>query len=310
MNDRQSNHDFPDGTGFSGSTLERDLKARALSILRAVQSPETNLPTLPAVAVEISRLTQDETSSATDLERLILTDQTLTSKLLSVANSAYYGRRGTVDTVRQAVVLLGFEAVQDLVLGVSLIGLFDPTLQVPGVTMKGLWAHSIAVAAASAALAEAAPKPLARDRAFVAGLLHDIGRPLLLTLFPDYFTEAAAYAQEKRVCWLAAERATLNITHDVLGDTFARASFFPNRLQAGIADHHEPDLSADPVGLDVVVHLADYLVITSTRVGPGDLPPPPLAPGTFARLGLDEDQAVRTVASALANTEAIVDQLL
>jgi putative nucleotidyltransferase with HDIG domain len=310
MTDRPSNHD-PERRGkSSGSILERDLKARALAILRAVQSPETNLPTLPAVAVEISRLTQDETSSAVDLERLIMTDQTLTSKLLAVANSAYYGRRGTVDTVRQAVVLIGFEAVQDLVLGVSLIGLFDPTLQVPGVTMKGLWAHSIGVAAASAALAQRASQPLARDRAFVAGLLHDIGKPLLLTLFPDYFAEVAAYAQEKRVCFLQAERRTINITHDVLGDTFARASFFPTRLQAGIADHHEPDLTADPVGLDVAVHLADYLVIRTIQTGRDALPPPPLAPGAFDRLGLDEDQAAATVAAALDDTDTIVDQLL
>ncbi len=310
MNERQSNHDPQAGGYRSESVLERDLKARALTILRAVQSPETNLPTLPAVAVEISRLTQDETSSAVDLERLIMTDQTLTSKLLGVANSAYYGRRGTVDTVRQAVVLIGFQAVQDLVLGVSIIGLFDPTLQAPGMTMKGLWAHSIGVAAATAALAGSAPEPLARDRAFVAGLLHDIGKPLLLTLFPEYFAEVAACAQEKQVCFLEAERLTINITHDVLGDTFARASFFPPRLQAGIADHHEPDLDAEPVGLDLAVHLADYLVIRSSQGDKDQLPPPPLTPGAFDRLGLDEDRAAETVAAALADIDTIVDQLL
>jgi putative nucleotidyltransferase with HDIG domain len=310
MKQRQSNHDSAARGDATRSVLERDLHERALDILRAVQSPETNLPTLPAVAVEISRLTHSETSSAADMERLIMTDQTLTTKLLSVANSAFYGRRGTVDTVQQAVVLIGFEAVQDLVLGVSVIGLFDPTLQVPGLTMKSLWAHSIAVAAASTALAGLAAAPLPRDRAFVAGLLHDIGKPLLLTLFPDYFAEVAAYAQEKRVPFIEAERRTISITHDVLGDTFTRASFFPVRLQAGIADHHDPDLRAEPVGLDVVVHLADYLVINSNQSGKGELPPPPLRPEAYDRLGLDQELAAETVAQALTDTDAIVDQLL
>lgn len=310
MKERHSDHDSPDRGEPSASFLDRDLKERALGIIRAVQSPETDLPTLPEVAVEISRLTHSETSSASDLERLIVTDQALTTKVLSVANSAYYGRRETVDTIRQAVVLIGFSAVQDLVLGVSVMGLFDSTLQVPGITMKGLWAHSISVAAAAAALAKIAPWAVASDRAFVAGLLHDIGKPLLLTLFPDYFAEAAAYAHEKRVPFLEAERNTIMVTHDVLGDSFARASFFPPRLLAGIGGHHEPDLKAEPPGMDLIVHVSDYLVVRGDQVGGDELPPPPLLPGAMARLGISVDRAAEAVGASLTDTNSIIDTLL
>lgn len=310
MKERHSDQEPPVWGGADHSFVDRDLKDRALTIIRAVQSPDTELPTLPEVAVEVCNLTHSETSSASDLERLIITDQALTTKVLAVANSAYYGRRETVDTIRQAVVLIGFSAVQDLVLGVSVMGLFDPALQVPGMTMKGLWAHSVGVAAAAAALAKIAPWAVGSDRAFIAGLLHDIGKPLLLTLFPEYFAEAAAYAHQNRVPFIEAERKTIMVTHDVLGDTFARASFFPPRLLAGIGGHHDPDLKAKPPGMDLLVHVSDYLVVQADQAGGDELAPPPLLPGAMDRLGLSVDRAAEAVEASLADTDSIVDTLL
>jgi len=280
---------------------------RALRVIRAIEAPQTNLPTLPAVAIEISRLTHSETSSAGDLERLILTDQALAAKVLGVANSAYYGVRETITTIRQAVVLIGLVELQDLVLGVSVIGLFNPKVEAQGVSIKDLWAHSIAVAASAAALAAASPRPLTAENAFTAGLLHDLGKPLLLTLFPDYFAQVVAHARSHTRPFIEAERAIVGVTHDALGDLYTRAAFFPERLQVGIGDHHEPALKADPPGLDVVVHLADGLV---NRLAAGELAPAMLFPEAADRLGLGPDEAEQVVEQALGQTGSVLEALL
>jgi putative nucleotidyltransferase with HDIG domain len=286
------------------------LQSRALRLIRAVESPQANLPTLPSVALEISRMAADDTASARDLERRILTDTALAAKVLGVANSAYYGLRETVTGVRQAVVLMGFREVQNLVLGVSVIGLFNPRLSAAGLSMTDLWAHAVAVAGASAALAAGAPLVATAENAFTAGLLHDLGKPLLLSLFPEDFTRAAMRARQQGCSFFEAEAAVNGVTHDVLGDLFCRASSFPEVILAGVANHHEPDFRAEPAGLDVIVHLADALVVRLEAGWDCGQPPAPFDPRACDRLGLDMEAARQLVQRAAEDTPSIIEALL
>ncbi|MBU0514891.1 MAG: HDOD domain-containing protein, partial [Proteobacteria bacterium] len=116
-----------------------------------------------------------------------------------------------------------------------------------------------------------------------------------------------AHARSNALSFLEAERAVIGLTHDALGDLYTRASFFPERLQVGVGDHHEPALEADPPGLDVVVHLADGLV---NRLAAGELAPAKLFPEAAHRLGLGLEEAEQVVGRALGNTGSILEALL
>ncbi len=304
-NDRDSGREVdesPDGS--------KELESRALRLIRAVESPQADLPTLPTVAIEISQLVRSETSSAQDLERLIMTDPALAARILAVANSAFFGLRETVTSIRQAVVLLGFKEVQNLVLGVSVLRLFNPGLSAAGLSLMDLWMHAVGVAAASATLAERSPRVATAENAFAAGLLHDLGKPLLLSRFPDDFAQAVAYAREQGASFFEAEARVNGVTHDVLGELFCRASSFPEGLLSGVGQHHEPDLAADPIGLDVIVHLADALVVRLRDDWGGGLPPAQIYPEAAARLGLDLETARGIVGRAVAEVDSIIEALM
>jgi putative nucleotidyltransferase with HDIG domain len=289
---------------------QNDLESRALRIIRAVESPQADLPTLPTMAIQISQLVRSDTSSAQDLERLIMTDPALTGNILAVANSAFFGLRETVTSIRQAVVLLGFREIQTLVLGVSVLRMFNRKLSEAGLSMMDLWMHAVGVAAAAAALAAGAPRVAVAEYAFTAGLLHDLGKPLLMSRFPEDFAQAAVYAREQGCSFYEAERRVNGVTHDVLGDLFCRASSFPEDLLAGVGNHHEPDFEAEPAGLDVIVHLADALVVRIGDDWRGGLPPAQMFPEAATRLGLDLETARGFVDRAVADVDSIIEALI
>ena len=153
-----------------------------------------SLPVLPELADHVIRMALEEDVSVAKFSGLIEKDQALTARILSLANSTYYKRSRSIYTVRDAVVLIGFESVRTVALGVSVLGMF-PSVKEAGLDYKDFWRHCMACALYAEAMMESVSSPLSA-KAFCAGLLHDIGKLVLDRSRPDDYARVLQIARE------------------------------------------------------------------------------------------------------------------
>ncbi len=283
--------------------------------LKAVVQKITDLPTLPALFVTLTRLIQDPHTSAEQLGRALSTDMTLVSKVLKLVNSAFYGFPGRIGTVSQAIVILGFSSIRNIVLTTSVMKMWEhPKLQ-KQFDLDGFWRHSLQTAALSKALAMERAIPF-MEELFIAGLLHDIGRIVLSGKLPEDFEKVLDYRARRHVSLLEAEKKVLGLTHAELGAFLAKKWNLPAPLVEIIRCHHAPELadtspgaplSGDASASLAVVRLADAL---SRVVTEGELPPgyvEKVAPGLWEQVGFESlpgggfpDRAREEIGKALA----------
>jgi putative nucleotidyltransferase with HDIG domain len=193
------------------------------------------LAPLPAVALRVLQLAEDQRTSAADLASVIATDQAMTAKLLRLANSAYFAAGREITTVRDAIVLLGMVEIRRLVLTTALMGQFtgDPgTLNV-----AAFWGHALAVGMVAEVMARntglATP-----EEAFTAGILHDIGKLVMVQYLKEHFDAAATFATTKGVPLHRAEAEVFGFDHPMLGRKLAEVWRLPQGLVDAIAHHH------------------------------------------------------------------------
>jgi len=219
-----------------------------------------DLYTLPQTLIEVLRITESPDASAHDLSRIILCDAPITARLLRMANSVIYGRSGKVNTVQQAVVILGFRAVKSVVLSTSVYDVFGKEVGGNALDLTEFWRHSIETAA-TAQLFAAKIGYQPQEEAFVAGLLHDIGLMLMARAFGSGYADLVAHAPVSDD-WPDAERESFGIDHTEAGTIFFTAWKLPQRLIDVISHHH--DILVGPSGptaekLTLLVSLADRI---------------------------------------------------
>jgi signal transduction histidine kinase/HD-like signal output (HDOD) protein len=191
------------------------------------------LPTLPAVAARLLRVTGEDDSSVREVVELLSADPSLTARILRMVHRADLGTSKEINSVERAVVMLGFEAVRHAVLAVSVFQCFahDGKRDEKGgqgghFDREAFWKHSIAVGAAAESLARAATKnggrqPLDAGEAFVCGLLHDLGKVALDTALPKSFDRVAEAAELLRGDIADIERQVIGLDHMVAGKRLA-----------------------------------------------------------------------------------------
>jgi putative nucleotidyltransferase with HDIG domain len=225
------------------------------------------LPTLPTVAVRLLRITSADGAGARDVIELLRNDQSLTARILSIANSAAAGVRGKVTTLDKAVPLIGFSAVRTIVLATSVFECFGsarPDRPGDAFDRPEFWRHALAVGCAARLLARQRPElGVAPEAAFVAGLLHDLGKVALDAVFPKAYDRIAAQADHSRGDVADFERSILGADHTVGGRRLAERWRLPRELQETIWLHH---LAADALPSSVAqpaligaVQLADTI---------------------------------------------------
>ena len=243
-----------------------------------------NLPTLSSVVVELlSCVDQDDIDIAT-LARKVSLDQALAAKTLRFANSSFFGSHSKVTTIQQAISLLGMQSVRHLVTASALAGHF-PEGDCPGFDSRAFWRHSIATAVCCKVLAM--HLHLNQDFAFTAGLLHDIGRLVLVSRFPQQYSAAIAYRASVDCYLLDAERAVLTTDHVAVGQALAAQWNFSEVIQNAISGHHEPD-SFGSGSIASIVHVANSIVQGLDLDGVEDDRVPPVSQSAWDRLGLQE----------------------
>jgi putative nucleotidyltransferase with HDIG domain len=258
---------------------------RSLSKLIASTS---ELASLPSTTVRLLDLLDDATVDASAVLEIIEKDPSLTANLLKLCNSAYYGLRGRVGSVRQALVLLGNQTVLTLAFATSMGQILRSPLRAYGMEKHELWHHSVATALAAASLSADGGRER-RERAFTAGLVHDIGKILLDRELGDQLVQLPQVASEEEL--LAAERAALGYDHASAGGALAEAWSFPEDLAAAVAYHHAPERAEHAADLVGNICAANLLALAA-GLGAGVLQPPPdTLHQRLAELGLDAPTA-------------------
>lgn len=240
---------------------------------------------LPSLSLAVQELLQSFEDDKVDVAAIVAKigrDQGLAARVLRVANSAFYGLSSHVSTIGDAVVVLGFYSVRSLAVAAGIINQFPGDV---GRNFNRLefWRHAIGVGVCAKVIAlRIGQNP---ETAFTAGLLHDIGMLALDAFFHAEFKEVLAYLENHDSEVVAAESATLRLTHSNIGFEVAKRWNFPQAIQMAIRDHHHPD-DGEAVLYTDIVHLANVLC-HALEIGNScyDMVPP-LSPGTWQRLGL------------------------
>ncbi len=215
-----------------------------------------DLPSLPAVVMELLSSIDQEDVDISVLAKKVSHDAALTAKTLRLANSSLYGLQVKVTTIQQAITFLGFQTTRNLITAAAVTGCFAEG-QCAGFDDKAFWRHSIAAAACCKVLARR--MRFNQDYAFTAGLLHDIGRLVLVSAYPAEYQQVMAYRAEHDCEVLEAERAVIGLDHVAAGAALAEHWNFSDTMRLAIAHHHDPE-AAGAGFLATIVHVANAIV--------------------------------------------------
>jgi HD-like signal output (HDOD) protein/ActR/RegA family two-component response regulator len=227
--------------------------------LRKFVAQLDRIPSIPSLYRDITEKLQGSSASAEEIAELVMQDPGMTAKILKVVNSAFFGFYGSVSSVGKAVSCLGLETIKSLVLSVDAFtpcepGQFEHEMDV-------LWKHSLdtAFGASMIASSENAEKEVT-DAAFAAGLLHDVGKFVLVWFFGPQYTQAVRKAQEENIEIRDAEKQIFEASHDKVGAYLAGLWALPERIVEAISWHHCPEMSASK-GFTALtaVHVANAL---------------------------------------------------
>ena len=244
-----------------------------------------DLPSLPAVVMELLTSIDQEDVDISVLARKVSHDSALTAKTLRLANSSLYGLQVKVTTIAQAITFLGFQTTRNLITAAAVTGCFAEG-QCAGFDDKAFWRHSIATAACCKAIARRLR--FNQDYAFTAGLLHDIGRLVLVSTYPRQYEAAMAHKRLHDTAVREAEQAVMGVDHVQAGAALAEHWNFSETMRLAIAHHHGPDAPGAGL-LASIVHVANAIVHELDVAGEEDDLAPTVSSAAWTALGLNED---------------------
>lgn len=202
-----------------------------------------NLPTMPAIALEVLRLSRDSEADLRQIADVVTRDVALSGRLLKVVNSSFYGLRRKVSTISQSVVMLGLASVKTLALGFSLTDGISRGKNAAA-DLKPFWRRSLYFAVAARTFAEH-KVPILREEAFVAGLLADIGTLAMAEAFGDEYAPLAIGGSHTYLDVVPAEREAFGCDHQDVGRLMAESWHLPELLTIPIGHHHYPEGCGD-----------------------------------------------------------------
>lgn len=221
-----------------------------------------DLPTMPQIAVKVTELINDEKTSARLLQEVIQSDIALSAKILKMANSAFYGGRKST-TLVEAIMVLGFQTLKSIVLATS-----TSTLFTGGRSLKDelLWEHSLGCAIGARMISEKMRFP-GKEKAFISGLMHDIGKTILSQRMAQAYDQIIQKVYEEGMDATSLEREAFGFDHTEVGMAIAAQWNFPTELQEAIRLHHFPEKATESPLLAAIVALANDLCIKA-GIGP------------------------------------------
>jgi HD-like signal output (HDOD) protein len=251
------------------------------TIVRKIET----LPTLPTTFAKINNLMQNPKTSANDVSDVVSRDQVITARLLKLVNSSFYGFPGRITTVSSAVVILGFNALKNLVLSSSVFDMFQLSGNEGFFNLQEFWKHSIACAVTSRLIGIQMEygEP---EEMFVAGLLHDIGKLVEIQYLQTSFNRVIERTKKEHILIYDAEKEIFGFTHSEIGSLLGKKWKLPSPLNEAIEAHNNFSRSNKFPQLSAAVHVADALVRAKGIGDPGDNYVPEIDRRAWEALGL------------------------
>jgi putative nucleotidyltransferase with HDIG domain len=272
---------------MSSTLTEESLEKRLQQIIGNIR----NLPTPPIVFEQIQKVINNPDTSVNDVAQILSEDPAMSVKVLKLTNSAFYGLARKVDSVNHAVMVIGLEAVKNLVLSASVLGMFKSNAATKQYHAD-FWRHSLTTALTARMVAREfqGGKKLNPDPAFSAGLIHDIGKMIICSFLPKDHEEIQKYLEEHPdVTDLQAETIVLGFNHAQLGRQLAITWKLPERLGDTIGYHHSPDMENASDDFAYLTNFSNYIAHISSVAEKGDESKHRLSPATLKFFGADDD---------------------
>jgi len=276
---------------------ERELR---MAILRATQLEETlqseklrelvtrcsSLPSVPEIYSELIEELQNPDADNEDMARIVLKDGGMTARILKLANSAFFGFGQEISDISQAIIYLGTETIKSLILFSNAFSEHEQ-LKFPGFAVESLWQHSLEAACASKRIAiHEDEERKVTEEAYVAGLLHDVGKLMLAANLPAQYQEAIAVARREKVPLSVVERKMFGADHADIGGYLLGLWGLPVPVVEAIALHHRPGTVVQKKFSPLTaVHVGNILVTPKTPAIP-NLPASELDENYLAEAGL------------------------
>ncbi len=229
----------------------------------------TDLPTLPSVYFKVDKLLKDKEASIDNVARLIEIDPAMSSSILRLVNSAFYGLSSKSGSISHAVMILGFNAVKNAIVSVTVLDTLKIKDKFENFNITDFWRHSISVAVLGRQLAEQS-RLVAPEDAFVAGLLHDTGKIIMIKYFREDFGKVWKLMQEKKISFVDAEEEAASIDHVQIGAYLARKWQLPDAIVEAIAGHHYYMTSGPSTGLVECIMVANAMSNNDYRINADD----------------------------------------
>ncbi|WKZ34054.1 MAG: HDOD domain-containing protein [Thermodesulfobacteriota bacterium] len=240
-------------SGKTGKAKRETLRSKVLEVLK--------ISTVPAVLKRIIEVTEDPKSGISDLENIIERDQAIATRVVAVSNAVFYGFPRKINTIDQAILVLGFEMVKGLAISTTLFSFLKNNKT--NSVISSLWGHSFEVAMAAGMLARRTGM-VSKETAFLAGLIHDIGRPLLLQILSKEYLEVCSF---DRNC-IEREAEVFGADHAEVGEWFVDKCKLPEDCTLAVKYHHRPEKCLEEMEaippLAQIIYLAN-LIVTEPR---------------------------------------------
>jgi putative nucleotidyltransferase with HDIG domain len=216
------------------------------------------LPAAPLILRKALKLTSDIESKIDDVSKNISADQTLTAKVIRLSNSPYYGRVRQISSLHEAIKVLGFNQIRSIVITASTFQMFQSGSHTK--IARILWEHSLATALGARLIVQKYGG-LDTEEGYLCGLLHDIGKLVLLKTAPHVYEEIIAEVKKTNLPFLEVERSALGFNHVHVGEALLSKWQFPTNLISQISAHHstKPNQKEPAASLGRVIAMADSI---------------------------------------------------
>ncbi|MDH5458457.1 MAG: HDOD domain-containing protein [Nitrospinota bacterium] len=244
----------------------------------------TRTSSLPEIFIMINEVVNDPTSSFSDIAQVVNMDTALSARLLKIVNSSFYSFPSNIETVTHAIAVIGTEQLHSLALATTIISNFKGVSD-KSINMNSFWQHSMGVAIIARNLAihcrETNP-----ERFYLAGILHDIGRLIILENLPNESNEILKRQKETGGILWQIEREILGFDHGEVGAALSRSWNLPLSLEEIIGNHHSPGRSQRYPLETTIIHLSDIIAKAMELGSSGDIHVPPLDEKSWEQLKL------------------------
>jgi len=219
------------------------------------------LPPMPEVVFKAQKLLADHDSSPKELAAILETDQSIATRVLQMANSAFYGMSGRVSSIQHASLVLGYKSLSEIIAVAGVQKSLQKKLPGYGFDSEDLWRHSLSVALGAKIIASR-KNPDLEMVAHTAGLVHDVGKIILDPFIAEAKETFDSYLLEEQQTYLMAEQQILGFDHAAVAAEVCRKWSIPEVISSAIRHHHSPS-SSQEVELTFILHMADYIALVS-----------------------------------------------